>query len=82
MIVVVGDVAGRGINAAGTMAQLRNALRAYLIDGVSPAGAVERLNDFSAAVLPGAFATLALVSIDLTTGAMSAVVAGHPMPSS
>jgi hypothetical protein len=31
--VVVGDVAGHGLAAAGVMGQLRNALRAYLVDG-------------------------------------------------
>jgi two-component system, chemotaxis family, sensor kinase Cph1 len=80
LVVVVGDVAGHGIGAAGTMAQLRNALRAYLIDGMAPVTAIERLNDFSAALLPGAFATLAVVSIDLTAATMTAVLAGHPPP--
>ncbi|WP_018636817.1 SpoIIE family protein phosphatase [Parafrankia elaeagni] len=32
IVLVVGDVAGHGIAAAGTMGQLRNALRAYLVD--------------------------------------------------
>ena len=36
LVVVLGDVAGHGITAAGTMAQLRNALRAKLFVGTSP----------------------------------------------
>ena len=50
------------------MAQLRNALRAYLSDGVRPADATGRLNRFCTLLLPGAFATLAVGLIDVTTG--------------
>ncbi len=77
---VLGDVAGHGIAAAGTMAQLRNALRAYLVDGVSAVGAVERLNDFTALLLPGAFATLVVGCLDPGTGEIEIVLAGHPVP--
>jgi chemotaxis family two-component system sensor kinase Cph1 len=80
LAIVLGDVAGHGFSAAGTMAQLRNALRAYLIDGVTPVRAVERLNDFARLLLPGAFATLVLACLDTSTGEISAVLAGHPMP--
>ena len=52
MVIVLGDVAGHGIGAAGMMAQLRNALRAFACDGTSAAGAVERLNDFARLLLP------------------------------
>ena len=77
---VLGDVAGHGIGAAGTMAQLRNALRAYLIEGVSAVGAVERLNNFAVRLLPGAFATLVLSCLDPVTGETEIVLAGHPVP--
>ena len=33
--VVIGDVVGRGIEAAATMSQLRTALRAYAVEGLS-----------------------------------------------
>ena len=80
LAVVLGDVAGHGIGAAGTMAQLRNALRAYLLDGTGPADAVERLNRFAIDTLPGAFATLTVALIDRDTGHAHGVVAGHPRP--
>ena len=38
--VVIGDVVGRGIEAAATMSQLRTALRAYAVEGLEPAGVV------------------------------------------
>ncbi len=80
VVVVLGDVAGHGISAAGTMAQLRNALRAYLIDGVSTVGAVERLNEFTTTLLPTAFATLAVGCVDPANGDVDMVLAGHPVP--
>ena len=80
LAVVLGDVAGHGIGAAGTMAQLRNALRAYLIDGTAPELAVRRLNAFAVDTLPGAFATVVVTVIDRTTGMARGVVAGHPPP--
>ena len=45
LIVLLGDVAGHGIAAAGTMAQLRNALRAQLFAGATPAEALNQLNE-------------------------------------
>ncbi len=80
IVVVLGDVAGHGISAAGTMAQLRNALRAYLIDGVSTVGAVDRLNDFTTTLLPAAFATLTVGCVDPASGDVDMVLAGHPVP--
>ena len=41
---VMGDVAGRGIQAAALMGQLQNALRAYAMEGHAPAALMERLN--------------------------------------
>ena len=41
---VVGDVMGHGIGAAALMAQMRTGLRAYALDGHSPAGVADRLN--------------------------------------
>jgi len=41
---VMGDVAGRGIEAASVMGQLQHALRAYAMEGHAPAIVMERLN--------------------------------------
>ena len=78
--VVVGDVAGHGIEAAGIMAQLRNALRAYLLETASPAEALSRLNTFTASLLPDAFATALVACVNTTTGTVSAASAGHLKP--
>jgi hypothetical protein len=44
--VVIGDVMGHDLVAASAMAQISSALRAFAIDGSSPAAVLDRLNDF------------------------------------
>ncbi|MEE3066454.1 MAG: SpoIIE family protein phosphatase [Actinomycetota bacterium] len=80
LILLVGDVAGHGITAAGTMAQLRNALRAQLFAGATPAEALTQLNDFCVHMLPGAFATVVAARVDLDSGVVQAACAGHLIP--
>jgi two-component system, chemotaxis family, sensor kinase Cph1 len=80
LMVVLGDVAGHGITAAGTMAQLRNALRAQLFVGTSPAEALKELNEFCEHLMPRAFATVVVARIDLTSGEVEAACAGHLIP--
>jgi light-regulated signal transduction histidine kinase (bacteriophytochrome) len=80
LIVLIGDVAGHGIAAAGTMAALRNALRAQLFAGAAPAEALEQLNDFCLHMLRGAFATVLAARVDLGSGQVEAASAGHLMP--
>jgi light-regulated signal transduction histidine kinase (bacteriophytochrome) len=74
------EVAGHGIAAAGTMAQLRNALRAQLFAGAGPAEALNQLNDFCVHLLPTAFATVIAARVDLDSGQVDAASAGHLIP--
>jgi light-regulated signal transduction histidine kinase (bacteriophytochrome) len=80
LIVLIGDVAGHGIAAAGIMAALRNALRAQLFAGTAPAEALHELNDFCLHLLRGAFATVFAARVDLGSGHVEAASAGHLMP--
>jgi two-component system, chemotaxis family, sensor kinase Cph1 len=80
LVVLIGDVAGHGVAAAGTMAQLRNALRAQLFAGAAPADALGQLNEFCVHLLPEAFATVIAARIDLGSGGVEAASAGHLMP--
>jgi chemotaxis family two-component system sensor kinase Cph1 len=68
LIVLLGDVAGHGITAAGIMAQLRNVLRAQLFTGATPAEALNQLNYFCLHLLPSAFATALVARVDLDPG--------------
>jgi PAS domain S-box-containing protein len=77
---VVGDVAGRGIRAASVMGQLRNAFRAYVLDGCSPREAVGRLNRLARTFERSEMATLVHVSFDVRGREAECVRAGHPPP--
>jgi light-regulated signal transduction histidine kinase (bacteriophytochrome) len=80
LIVLIGDVAGHGMAAAGTMAQVRNALRAYLFTGDTPAEALDRLNDFCLHMVSRAFVTVIIARVDLGSGSVEAACAGHLIP--
>jgi serine phosphatase RsbU (regulator of sigma subunit)/anti-sigma regulatory factor (Ser/Thr protein kinase)/anti-anti-sigma regulatory factor len=75
---VVGDVVGHGPVAAAVMGQLRSALAAQLLDGHSPAAALERLDRFAARVAGSAGSTCACLVLDWATGELTWALAGHP----
>jgi hypothetical protein len=77
---VVGDAAGHGIEVAGVMAQLRNALRAYLVAGMSPGAALGRLDELVHQLLPGQMATAVVCVVDPADGRARVAVAGHLPP--
>lgn len=80
LIVLLGDVAGHGLPAAGAMAQLRNVLRSLLFTGSTPAEALGQLNDFSLHLMPRTFATVIAARVDVESGQVEAASAGHLMP--
>lgn len=73
----VGDVAGRGIRAAVSMGQLRNAFRAYALEHVSPAAVVQRMTRH---VERDGMATMVCVTFDPLTYDLSYSSAGHVPP--
>jgi integral membrane sensor domain MASE1/anti-sigma regulatory factor (Ser/Thr protein kinase) len=73
--VAVGDVAGRGVEAAAVMGKLRTALRAFGLEGHSPAGVMERLR---AAIEPDEMASVTYLVLDPASGTISYVNAGSP----
>ena len=75
--VVIGDVVGRGIEAAGTMSQLRTALRAYAIEALEPAEIVRKLHHLADHLEIGLGTTLAYVELDPATRELRYVSAGH-----
>jgi anti-sigma regulatory factor (Ser/Thr protein kinase) len=76
----IGDVSGRGFQAAALMGQLRSALRAYVMDRIEPADVAERLSQLLRQLAPGRNATLLYVLLDPQEGSLHAVGAGHPPP--
>ena len=80
LVVTVGDVGGKGIAAAALMGRLRIGLKAYAIEGYSPARIVASLDRLSEQLPEMDFTTAAVASLDLTTGELVLCRAGHMPP--
>ena len=57
LVLVVGDVAGHGIEAASLMGRVRNGLRAYSIDSPDPSTLLRRLHEMLCALDPDSMVT-------------------------
>jgi PAS domain S-box-containing protein len=77
--VAMGDVVGHGIGAAALMGQLRHAMRAYALEGHTPAGVLDRL-DRVVRSLDGQMATLLYLVMDEDHGTVTFASAGHVPP--
>jgi serine phosphatase RsbU (regulator of sigma subunit)/integral membrane sensor domain MASE1/anti-sigma regulatory factor (Ser/Thr protein kinase) len=78
---VIGDVAGHGLEAATVMGQLRMTTRAYAFNGCSPAETVERVNVTVADAFERSdMATLFYLVLDPASSIVRYVNAGHLPP--
>jgi anti-sigma regulatory factor (Ser/Thr protein kinase) len=85
---VIGDVQGHDVRAAGLMGQLRTALRAYAAEGHRPDAVLSRASAFFHGINqadPGRdtdlrFATCLYAEVDPATGVLEAARAGHLDP--
>ena len=81
VLLVMGDVSGKGLAAASTVGALRSAIRGYALEGHGPVQIVERLNTFVLAEPRREhMATLVLAVFDPVDAQLSYVNAGHPPP--
>ena len=78
--IAMGDVVGRGIQAASLMGQLRNGLRAYAIEGHSPSAVLERLDRMVQSLNPGRMATLLYMVLEPDGRTAVFANAGHLPP--
>ena len=79
--VVMGDVAGRGMEAAGQMEDLRAAVRAYaILEGKSPGGLLAHADRLVHATGLGHTATLLYMALQPVTGELRISNAGHCPP--
>ena len=78
--IVVGDVVGRGLQAATAMGQLRSAVRALAAAGFGPGEVLSHLDRFVEQVEPAQYATLAYAEVDATSGEVCFATAGHLPP--
>lgn len=77
---VVGDVSGRGIDAVAVMARARFTIRAYLLDGHSPAAALAKCSRQFDISTDGHMTTAVVGVGDWRTGEVTIANAGHPAP--
>jgi serine phosphatase RsbU (regulator of sigma subunit) len=80
IFVVVGDVAGRGIQAAVAMGRLRTALRAYALQTHDPADLLARLDEHVRHFEHGVMATVLCAVLAPSHDSLVASSAGHPPP--
>ncbi len=77
--VIMGDVSGKGVEAASVSAAVKTALGAYSWEGLRPAHMVRLLNDFLLGFARlETFATLFVGVIDLGKRTLTYCSAGHP----
>jgi phosphoserine phosphatase RsbU/P len=77
---VVGDVVGRGIEAAAAMGQLRSATRALASTGLGPAPLLEALDAYARCHDVGAMATVVYAELSLASAQLRFACAGHLPP--
>ena len=77
---VVGDVVGRGLEAATTMGKLRSALAALALSDESPARVLDGLERYARQVQGARLATVAYGVLDPVAGTLAYACAGHPPP--
>ncbi|MFG1810522.1 SpoIIE family protein phosphatase [Streptomyces sp. NPDC049040] len=80
LAVVIGDVQGHDVHAAGLMAQLRTAVHAYAAEGHGPDAVLARSSRFLAALDEDRFATCLYIEAEPSTGMLHIARAGHPHP--
>ncbi|MEV7521130.1 SpoIIE family protein phosphatase [Streptomyces sp. NPDC091371] len=78
--VMIGDVEGHDTDAAAVMGQLRIVLRAYIVEGHTPGTAMARASAFLRELATERFATCTYAEVDLATGMLRMVRAGHLDP--
>ncbi|MEA2298359.1 MAG: hypothetical protein QOF77_1295 [Solirubrobacteraceae bacterium] len=81
VVLVIGDVVGHGVQAATVMGELRNGLRAYILEGHGPAAALRHLNALVGSTHGARMvATLLVLVIDPGLETLRFASAGHLPP--
>jgi PAS domain S-box-containing protein len=78
---VIGDISGSGLEAAALTASVKNTIRAHLIDGQTPGGALTKANVVMQSLTQShEFATVFIGILDPWNGEIQYACAGHPPP--
>jgi serine phosphatase RsbU (regulator of sigma subunit)/anti-sigma regulatory factor (Ser/Thr protein kinase) len=77
---VVGDVMGRGVHAAASMAQIRSTIRAYALDDPDPASVFRRVDSFFDSLDAAQLVTVLYILLDPQDDVVRVANAGHLQP--
>ena len=80
LLLVVGDVSGRGLRAATTMASLRYAIRAYAAQGDAPEQILNKISRLVNVAESGQLATVLCAVVDVDARRITVTSAGHLPP--
>ncbi len=80
LVLVVGDVMGRGVQAAAVMGQLRATVRAYAFEGHGPAAILQRVDRVVQAITDLHFTTCVVGRLEPRSRALRLASAGHLPP--
>ena len=80
LLLVVGDVSGRGLRAATTMASLRYAIRAYAAQNDPPEQILNKISRLVDVAETGQLATVLCALVDVATRQITITSAGHLPP--
>ena len=80
VVLVIGDVMGRGVDAAATMTRVRSAIRAFASVDADPLVVLRKADAFAAREWPEQFITVLYVRLDPRTGEVTVANAGHLPP--
>jgi serine phosphatase RsbU (regulator of sigma subunit)/anti-sigma regulatory factor (Ser/Thr protein kinase) len=80
LVALIGDVMGRGLEAAAAMGQIRSTIRAYALDDPQPDSVMRRTDAFFEALQLTQLVTVLYLLIDLRTDEVSVCSAGHLPP--
>ncbi len=79
--IIIGDVSGKGIEAAATTAMVKYALRSFIYKDPSPSYVLTQANNVASMQLKsGSFVSLCYALYDPRTGKFDFANAGHPYP--
>jgi len=80
MAAIVGDVMGRGVQAAAAMAQIRSTIRAYALDDPDPVSVFRRIDHFFESLELAQLVTVLYFLVDPDNDAVHIANAGHLDP--
>ena len=77
---IIGDVMGRGAEAAAAMAQIRSTIRAYALDDPDPASVFQKVDAYFEALELDQLVTVLYFLVDPADGSIQLANAGHLPP--